>query len=78
MRNQIFPVAFALLLCLPTALVAQEQSHACAEREGSTDRPHVCEVREFTLAALPALQVDAGKNGGVLEMVNGGVSVQSR
>jgi len=46
------------------ALSAQETSMSC-KNQGSNGKPSFCEVRETTMASLPALLVDGKQNGGI-------------
>jgi DUF4097 and DUF4098 domain-containing protein YvlB len=55
----------AAVLLFAANLAAQESKHECNNNEGSSDKPHVCEVREVTIAAVPELKVDAAMNGGI-------------
>jgi len=58
-------MAAAVLLFAANLAMAQESKHECTNNESNSDKPHVCEVREMTLAAVPELKVDAAMNGGI-------------
>ena len=70
MRFQALGVA--LLVAMPAALplCAQmndnhEKTLSCDKQGSWNDRGHFCEIREQTLPAMNALNVDGGTNGGV-------------
>jgi len=68
--RSIRPVTTALLLVGSAAWVvapagAEAQDGLCENRHRSSDRERHCEVREFTVEASGALDVDGGMNGGV-------------
>jgi hypothetical protein len=56
-----------VVLCAASLLPAQERGTlTCDSRqERDGDRSTHCEVKEFTLPAMKAISVDAGRNGGV-------------
>jgi DUF4097 and DUF4098 domain-containing protein YvlB len=58
-------MAGAVVLFTATMATAQESRHDCNNNESSSDKPHVCEVREITIPAMPELKVDSAMNGGI-------------
>lgn len=55
-----------LALCLAPAALPQEKTMTCDEESGHwRERGHYCEMREVTVPAVGALDVDGGVNGGI-------------
>jgi DUF4097 and DUF4098 domain-containing protein YvlB len=54
-----------MALCLAPAALAQEKTMTCDEDSRGSERGHYCEIREVTMPAGGALDVDGGVNGGI-------------
>lgn len=63
MKRTMLGMDAALLLAAPVA--AQEAWSCDQDRDWGGDRERACEVREVRMAALDAIAVDGGQNGGV-------------
>lgn len=72
MRTRLTPILFAVTLAaapLPLAAQANQSGQSndewCYSERSGSDRPSVCEVRQFTVTAAGTMTVDAEPNGGI-------------
>lgn len=67
--NRFLPAALAAAILIAVPAAAQQRDNqdkqlTCNDRDNS-DRGSSCEIKEIPLSAMPALNVDAGMNGGI-------------